>query len=196
MGIPAYEVDEARWAFKLAPQLTGRAQQAYAALDPSDAECYTTVKAAILRRYNINDEMYRQRFRSFRYKPGKTPTEMAKRLTDLAGRWFKDCDTVEKVKDAAVKEQLLATLPYDVRMWVKERKPKTTGDAAQLAEDYFQARPAGTSPQTERVPTDPCPRCGERGHWARLCPTNSKPSTRQQPSAPAETSRNLQQQVI
>ena len=138
----AYEVDTARWAFKLAPQLTGRAQQAYAALDPSDAECYTTVKAAILRRYNINEETYRQRFRSFKYRAGKTPTEIATRLTDLAGRWLKDCSTFEEVKDAVVKEQLLTTLPEDVRMWVKERKPKTTTDAAQLAEDYLQARPA------------------------------------------------------
>ena len=43
----AYEVDKERWTFKLAPQLTGQAL-----LDPSDAECYATVKAAILRRYN------------------------------------------------------------------------------------------------------------------------------------------------
>ena len=55
----AYEIKESRWAFKLAPQLTGRAQQAYAALEPADAECYATVKAAILRRYNINEETYR-----------------------------------------------------------------------------------------------------------------------------------------
>ena len=141
------------------------------------------MKAAILRRYNINDEMYRQRFRSFRYKPGKTPTEMATRLTDLEQRWLKDCDTVEKVKDVVVKEKLLATLLEDFRMWAKERKPKTMGDATQLAEDYFQA---STSPKTERVPTDPCPRFGVRGHF----PTNFKPSTRQQPSAAAETSRN------
>ena len=94
------------WAFKLAPQLSGRAQQAYAALDPSVAECNATVKAAILRRYNINDETYRQRFRSLCYKPGKTLTEIASRLTDLAGRWLKLCNTIEKVKDAVVKEQL------------------------------------------------------------------------------------------
>ena len=118
----AYEVDKARWAFKLAPQLTGRAQQAYAALDPSNAECYATVKAAILRRNNINDETYRQRFRSYKYKVGQTPTEIATRLTDLAGRWLKDSSTMEEVKDAVVKEQLLAVLPEDIRMWVKERK--------------------------------------------------------------------------
>ena len=33
----AYSVDPVRWAFKLAPQLTGRAQQAYAALPVSEA---------------------------------------------------------------------------------------------------------------------------------------------------------------
>ena len=187
----AYEVDTARWAFKLAPQLTGRAQQAYAALDPSDAECYTTVKAAILRHYNINEETYRQRFRSFKYR---APTEIATRLTDLAGRWLKDCSTFEEVKDAVVKEQLLTTLPEDVRMWVKERKPKTTTDAAQLAEDYLQARPAGTPPKPDRAPTGPCPRCGELVHWARLCPTNPRPPpTRQQQST--NTPRNPQTHV-
>ena len=33
----AYEVDRARWAFKLAPQLTGKAQQAYAAMAAEEA---------------------------------------------------------------------------------------------------------------------------------------------------------------
>ena len=175
----AYEVDKARWAFKLAPQLTGRAQQAYAALDPSDAECYATVKAAILRRYNINDETYRQRFRSYKYKVGQTPTEITSRLTDLAGRWLKDCSTMEEVKDAVVKEQLLAVLPGDIRMWVKERKPKATTEAAQLAEDYLQAWPTGT-PKSDRLPAGPCPRCGEHGHWARHCPSNPKQENQEQ----------------
>ena len=179
----AYEIDTARWAFKLAPQLTGRAQQAYAALDPSDAECYSTVKAAILRRYNINDETYRQRFRGLKYKSGNSPTEIATKLTDLAGRWLKDCTTTEDVKDAVVKEQLLLTFLEDIRMWVKERKPKTTSEAAQLGEDYLQARPAGTTLKTDsfKLPTGPCPRCGENGHWARHCPTNPKQENQAQP---------------
>ena len=44
-----YEVDRARWAFKLAPQLTGKAQQAYAAMSTEDAGDYDKVKAAILK---------------------------------------------------------------------------------------------------------------------------------------------------
>lgn len=51
-----YGVDE---AIKLAPQLTGRAQQAYAAMSSVDAGAYQKEKKAIF---------YRQRFRAARVK--------------------------------------------------------------------------------------------------------------------------------
>ena len=44
------EVTKERWPFQLAPQLTGKAQQAYAALTPEDAKDYDAVKNAIFRR--------------------------------------------------------------------------------------------------------------------------------------------------
>ena len=44
------EVAKERWPFQLAPQLTGKAQQAYAALTPEDAKDYDAVKNAIFRR--------------------------------------------------------------------------------------------------------------------------------------------------
>ena len=49
-----HNVEEARWAYKLAPQLAGRAQQAYAALPAEQAGTYQEVKAAILRWYDKN----------------------------------------------------------------------------------------------------------------------------------------------
>ena len=42
-----YGVTKAKWIFKLAPQLTGKAQQAYAALPTDQALNYDSVKAAI-----------------------------------------------------------------------------------------------------------------------------------------------------
>ena len=75
-----------------------------------------------------------------------------------------------------VKEQLLTTLPEDVRVWVTERKQKTAAEAGQLVEDYLQARSAGTPiALNQRQPTGLCPRCGEHGHWGRHCPNNKKP---------------------
>ena len=48
-----YHIEEGRWVAKLAPQLSGRAQQAYAAMSSDDALVYTEVKKAILQRYAL-----------------------------------------------------------------------------------------------------------------------------------------------
>ena len=59
----ADKVNSQRWVYKLVPQLSGKAQQAYAALPADEAKDYDRVKSAILRRYDISEETYRQRFR-------------------------------------------------------------------------------------------------------------------------------------
>ena len=86
----AYEVDRPRWTYKLAPQLTGKAQQAYAALSIADASDYDTLKIAILRWYNINEETYRRQFvgetqegrdpTGARHPPSRPSQEMGKRV--------------------------------------------------------------------------------------------------------------------
>lgn len=45
----AYEIERKRWAYLLAPKLAGKAQQAYMALDDTDAGDYDAIKKAILR---------------------------------------------------------------------------------------------------------------------------------------------------
>ena len=135
-----YGVDESRWAIKLAPQLTGRAQQAYAAMSSADAGAYQKVKKAIFRRYDINEETYRQRFRTARLKEGEAYTELATRLEDLAKKWTADCDTVHAVIEKVVVEQLLNTMPRDLRIWMCERKPTTGKEVGVLADDYVLAR--------------------------------------------------------
>ncbi len=94
----AYEVPENRWAFKLAPQLSGRAQQAYAVLNGEAASSYLEVKEAILGQYNVNEETYRQRFRMASMKTEETTRELRVRIEDLAKKWTKDCDTVDKLQ--------------------------------------------------------------------------------------------------
>ena len=68
--------------FKLAPQLVGKAQQVYAAMNPEDAKDYTKLKQAILWRYDINEESYRQRFQSTTRKQGENGWELGARLDD------------------------------------------------------------------------------------------------------------------
>ena len=60
----AYEITRGKWPVLLAPQLTGKAQQAYAALGSEDSKDFIKVKEAIFKCYDINEETYRHRFRT------------------------------------------------------------------------------------------------------------------------------------
>ena len=152
----AYEVSPTRWAYKLAPQLTGKA---YAALNSDESVNYEAVKQAILRRYNINEVTYRRQLYTSSKAEGK------------------GCTTIDALFDLIVKEQLLNCLPDDAAIWVRERKPKDSVEAGQLAEDFLQAREQkgrdSTIKTRESRPSPPgnCPRCSQPGHWASECPT-------------------------
>ena len=124
-----YKITTARWAYKLAPRLTSRAQQAYAALNPDEAQSYDAVKAAILRWYNIYEETYRKGFRSLKHKSGQAPTELVTRLMDLAGKWLNNCATAD---DTVLREHFKAAHPEDIGDWVTKRKPKTPEEAGNL----------------------------------------------------------------
>ena len=110
---------------KLAPQLTGHAQQAYAAMSVTEASSYVEVKKAILRRYSVNEETYRQRFRSARKKENEAYIEFVTRLADLFRKWTADCDSVADMTEKLLIEQLLDTVPADLRVWLSEKKPTT-----------------------------------------------------------------------
>ena len=147
MQVDLYEIGKERWAFKLAPQLSGRAQQAYASMDSKDSSDYDKLKEVILKRYDITDESYRRRFRAARLKQHKTNRELQVRLTDLTNKWMRECKTIEEVKDKLILEQLLETLPQAVKKFVNERKPATSREAALLADDYVTAHKDGKPTQ-------------------------------------------------
>ncbi|KAL5489211.1 hypothetical protein EMCRGX_G018278 [Ephydatia muelleri] len=130
----AYSIPRAKWIFKLAPQLTGKAQQAYAALTTEDALSYDAVKAAILRRYeyDITEETYRQRFRAAVQSHEESHRDLSIRLDDLANKWLRGVNTVEL-----------------------EQKPKTALEAGQLADDYKEARRQST--KDDQVISVPAP---------------------------------------
>ena len=106
----AFKVKKELWAFKLAPQLSGKAQQAFAAMDRTKTSDYTEVKAAILRRYDVSEETYRQRFRVAKRTSGEGYLELATRLRDLAEKWLNGCTTVKAVMEKIVVEQLIDTV--------------------------------------------------------------------------------------
>jgi len=102
-------------------------------------------------------------------------------VKDLAEKWLKDCQESQAVVDVVVKEQFIEVLPEEVRVWVKERKPRTTQEAGRLAEGNCQARkvklwaPAQKAGGKKGTPGQRgCHLCGQLGHLAKYCTTGGK----------------------
>lgn len=136
---------ESEWACRLVPLLTGKALEAYTAMDEERAHSYPDLKAALLEKFDISPETYRQKFRSMTIPPGENPTETYHRLKGLYRRWIRpEQFTKEQIGEQIIMEQLLRVFPPDIRTWVKEHEPTEGLAAAKLALQYINARrPAG-----------------------------------------------------
>ena len=95
MGMSAIEED--RWSCIFAPQLAGKSQQSNAAMDVNRAGEYVEVKMMILRRYGVNQESYRQKYRASRKGQGGKYQDLALRVGDINRKWMRDCESVEEI---------------------------------------------------------------------------------------------------
>ena len=135
----AHKVEKDHWSQYLAPQLTRRAQLAFATLLTTDSGSYEAIKTAILACYDINEEAYRRRFRTAARRDGETNHELAVRLMDMQRKWLKEYDTVVRMQEVVGIQQFLSMLPME-KLWVMERKPETCVKAGELADEYEQSR--------------------------------------------------------
>ena len=108
-------------------------------------------------------------------------------MTDLFHKWTADCDTVAAISEKLLIEQLLDTMPTELRIWLSEKKPATMREAGKLADDYVLARQRDHKEPGAKQSSSPnqsrqCFVCGKHGHWARNCP--QKPPTAGSESGP------------
>lgn len=178
---------------------TGKAQAAYSALGDRESQVYRTVKAAVLKAYELVPEAYRQRFRSWRKAEKQSHVEFAKDLTKFFKRWCSalDVTTYEELCDLVVLEQLIDCVPPEVATHIIERGKASVSEAAAMADEYVlahkgkhrrqtcsdfsTAKPGSPSKFTRFAPNRPgrfsksssdqsCNYCHEQGHWRNECP--------------------------
>ncbi|XP_045899032.1 uncharacterized protein LOC123967029 isoform X2 [Micropterus dolomieu] len=132
------------WVFRLLPLLTGKARGAYVHMDIDDAHEYDKVKMAILKKYDINPETYRQRFRSLHVELEESPKELYVRLKELYVKWIQpQGKTLHEISEILIMEQYLRMLSPELQVWVKEHGPKSAAEAATLADVFVAARKRG-----------------------------------------------------
>ena len=93
------------------------------------------MKEAILRRYDVTEESYRQWFRAAKLKPGETNQELVARLRDLLDKWLQEWKTVAEIKDQMVLEQFLGRHASVCQGEEARNEPRSM----QLADDYLAA---------------------------------------------------------
>lgn len=149
---------KAQWSYAIGPYLTGGALAAMRALTREQAADYDALKAAILDRYEITEETWRQKFRSRKWKPGERPRLLASELESLAARWLDPKTPGERgLMNKVIAEQILQTVPREVRIWLQRSRPANLAELTALLENYVAAEPIPKTPEPRKEP-NPNPR--------------------------------------
>ena len=134
----AQQWTDSECALLLQSVLTGKAQEAFAALTPIDSRSYAKIKEAVLKIYEMVPEAYRQRFRGWRKRDKQSHVEFVRELTTQCSRWCSssEVDNFEQLFNLMVLEQFKNTLPSNVATYITEHKVKSPTEAAVLADEY------------------------------------------------------------
>lgn len=127
------------WPIRIVPLLTGKALEAYSRLNEADGGNYDKIKDAILKRYELTAEAYREKFRSVSQGKDESFREFKVKLERYLFHWC-ERETIgksyDKLLDLMLREQLLQSCSKDLRLWINEHKPKTAQEVVDLAESY------------------------------------------------------------
>lgn len=83
------------WTILLQCSLVGKAQEAYASLSAEDSRDFDSVKAAVLRAYELVPEAYRQKFRKLGRQCNQSHVEFVREKVVLFDRWCSSQNVAE-----------------------------------------------------------------------------------------------------
>jgi len=134
--------NKGQWAVYLSALLKGKALEVYSRLPVKDAQDYEILKDILLKRFNLTEKGFKQKFKSVRAEIGEAPTQFIARLESYLMRWT-DLANVEKgfegLMNLIVRELYLESCPVQLAIFWRERKPKDLSELESLAQQYLDA---------------------------------------------------------
>ena len=149
------------WAVRLSSLLKGKALETYTRLSNTEANDFEKVKQALLKRFELTQEGFRQKFRSCRPDDGESAPQFALRLENYLIRWVELAGadkSFQGLKDLLLREQFINAAHRELALFLKERKPDNINLMAELADQFLEAH--GSQTMFSKKPYDPCKKPG------------------------------------
>ena len=130
-----------KWALNLSALLHGIALDVYNRQPVNDTSNYDSLKEALLRRFMLTEEGFREKLRTAKPERGESFGQFMTRLEGYFNRWIElgHVDkTYQGLKDALLREQAMSVVTRNLRIFIMERKPKDIGEMSILAEQYME----------------------------------------------------------
>ena len=129
-------------AVPLSPLLTGKGLQVFTSMPSDEALQYDVLKKALLKRYEMTEEGFRNKFRHTKPEQGETAHQFVASLQRYFNRWVDMSGCVKEYKELAnllIREQFVNTCSAEMALFLRERVPKNIGELVKLAELYLEA---------------------------------------------------------
>lgn len=134
------------WSLLVQCRLIGKAQEVCSTLSLEDTLKYDTLKAAILRAYELvpeayrcrTSEAYRQRFRNHRKMSNRNFVEFAREKGILFDKWCVASKATDfnSLQELILLEEFKNCLPERVVVYLNEQKENSLSQAAVLADEF------------------------------------------------------------
>ncbi|VDI78345.1 Hypothetical predicted protein [Mytilus galloprovincialis] len=160
-----HKIPKSEWALRLVPLLCGKALEAFSRLSEEDSKNYDKIKSAILCRYELTAEAYREKFRSERQSSDESFKEFSVRLSSNFGSRNRNRKTIDELVDKA---EAFQQAHKDEQVSSKSVGRIDTDQSKQQGR-YNQSK--GRQPDTRT-----CFICKNIGHIATHCPTRTNRS--------------------
>ena len=138
---------EEQWAVYLSTLLKGRALEVYSRLPVKEAQNYVVLKDALLKRFNLTEEGFKQKFKTAKPETSEAPAQFIARLENYLLRLI-ELSNVEQdyegLKNLMIREQYLESCSMQLAIFLRERKLTDLSEIAQAAEQYLEAHASKT----------------------------------------------------
>ena len=131
------------WAVHLSALLKGKALDVYSRIAPHEAMKFDVLKEALLKRFEMTEDGFRKRFRNCCPELGETFMQFSMRLAQYIDRWLdlsKTDKTFEGLLNLMLKDQFMQSCGKELRLFLRERIPKTLDEMSELADQSREAR--------------------------------------------------------